>query len=212
MKRKYLYLLGLVLCSQLVSGQVVTIINTITNTDSKTQGKRGQDVLSGGARNVAHGIINGDLKKSVYNFKEYLKAQYTKNAYDKDGFLSVLLSAAATNAFSYLVSNFPFPYMTQAKRAYIRQIALSKAVLLPMKFVSISKIQSSKRQEIYRLRKLVAKSLSRSDGNVRSILFFSGAGLVVTNPELLLELLDKLKGLEFLDVGFQAAHAGIESL
>lgn len=212
MKRKYLYFLGLVLCSQLVSGQFFIVVNTITNTDSKTQNVLTQRIASHVARNAIQAAINKNLEKSIADLRKRIKALYTKNTYDKDGFLTVLLSAAATNAFAYVVSEFLTTYMTDAKRDYIRLKAASKFVLVPTKFVSTSTIQSSKRQEVGRLRRVMAKSLSGSDGEVRSMLFFSAAGLIVTNPELLLELLDMLKGLEFLDVGFQAAHAGIDSL
>lgn len=208
MKGKCLFFLGFLLCGQLGWGQFVHI--HFNNNDSQTRPKLGFLIGEIGARVAALETANKALEMAIFNHQSQLFLNYTKNGFDKDNFLTSAAFTAGLSVVTDIVSGYKMPYMTAAKRKFIRSKTERKAVLLGMAALNNSKIKSGKRQEVYRERKDIIKGLSKNDRESRALLLFSALGLVVSDPELLSELLEKLEGLEFLDALFQETHTLLE--
>lgn len=185
----------LLLGTQASFGQIVHVHTHINNNDSKTRGKLLQLIALLGARNGTLGGINGQLSTALANHQLQLKSQYTKNQFDRKN--SFIVSAAGSSLLSVgastLASRPRLPYMTKEKREYINAVTMDKALLLALQVVSKSKIKSSKRQEIYRLRSKLLRELSKNDRDARQSLFFSAAGLLVRDYEEFVKLYGKLK-------------------
>lgn len=201
MKAKYLYLLVFALCAQFGFSQVYTIYVDLDNNDSNTRFKLGTVIGAINARNISHGVTNGDLRKAINDHKEQLRLQYTKNSFDKkDNFSrSVGFSLASSAAMVGFLQIPGLMYMTGQKRDYIMSTVKDKMALASIAKLSYGNISSGKRQEIYRLRKELINLLSKHDGDARSQLLFSAAGIVASNPDLILGIIDKLTSLDFVN-------------
>ena len=201
MKAKYLYLLVFALCAQLGFSQIVTIYVDLDNNDKETRAKLGTVIGAINARNISHGVTNDDLRKAINDHKEQLRLQYTKNSFDKkDNFSrSVGFSLASSAAMAGFLQIPGLMYMTGQKRDYIMSTVMDKMALASIAKLSYENISSGKRQEIYRLRKELINLLSKHDGDARSQLLFSAAGIVASNPDLILGIIDQLTSLDFIN-------------
>ncbi len=205
-KRKYIYVIGLLLCSQFGLGQFYHV--QYNNTDRTTQGKLTQIIALITARNALITSTNAALNSAITSQTGQLARQYTSNPFDSKN--SALASSAAGIALSLgknVLSKYPgLPYMTEEKEGQMEKSSTGATSLLATQVVNSFKIKAGKRQEIYRLRRELSRILSKNDRNTRKLLLFSAGALVATNPELALELASLLKNLEFLDLEFQLAH------
>ena len=183
MKTTHILLIALLLLSQLTFGQFVHFHTHINNNDANTRTKLFalKAILAG--RNATVIASNKQLKDALKAHEEQIKLQYTKNTFDKGtGFrLSASLSAAASATTSAIARIPNLPYMTAIKQNYLDAVTKDKLLLLSLENVSKSKIKSSKRQEIYRLRSKLLREFSKHDRDTRSTLFISAAGVAVLN-------------------------------
>ncbi|WP_378188152.1 hypothetical protein ACE939_06870 [Aquimarina sp. W85] len=200
MKSKWMFVIALFFVFNTGFGQFVHFHFHFDNNDAATRTKFASLIRILGAKNTALKATNASLNKALKSHKAQLKANYTKNVFDKgDSFLAKLLLSGSLSLVTSKLSGYPkLPYMTKAKREYLDQLTQNKLLLAFLQNVPAGKIKSGKRQEIYRLRGELVKELSRNDKEARKILLFSAAGLVMVNFETFLELSKAMKVIEVL--------------
>ncbi|WP_025741803.1 hypothetical protein [Aquimarina pacifica] len=195
MKTIYI-LVFFLLVVQTTFGQFVHV--HINNNDATTRRKLATLIGIVGGRNASLGISNKELEDALKDHKEQIELQYSKNQYDKSS--SFIAGAGTSAVLSLGASAFTriprLPYMTSAKREYLDMITMDKALLLALQSVSTTKIKSSKRQEIYRLRSKLLREFSKNDRDARQTLYMSAAGLLIINFNEFADMYNQLKQIE----------------
>ena len=107
-----------------------------------------------------------------------------------------MLANGPSAGIALIANNANLPYMTKEKRDYLNQVAMDKAILIALQFVSADKIKSSRRQEIYRLRSKLLREYSKNDRDARSLLYLPIGGLLISNFQEFTEMSSVLKALE----------------
>ncbi len=199
MKTTLKVIIGILFVSQTCLGQFVHVHTHFNNNDSDTRKKLGVLVGTVGYRNGILWAQNDLLKKSNTYMKNKLHENYErKHNYDESGLPSAAASIVASLASTTVAKYAALPYMTRIKREYFENLSYDRAVLGTLLFLDKSKIKSSKRQEIYRLRSELIKEFSKYDKDARKILFFSALGLVVMNYAAFSELSGTLKAADIV--------------
>ncbi|OEK07358.1 hypothetical protein A8C32_18145 [Flavivirga aquatica] len=198
MKHIYIIIFLSVFGVQLGFSQFFHVHIHINNTDTETRSKLA--ALTGilALRNGTLIDLNKELSGAVKSHNKQRLLQYTKNKYDKgNGFItSAATSSVLSLGASTLASRSWLPYMTKDKRDYLNAITMEKGLLLALQNVSKTKIKSSKRQEVYRLRDKLLREFSKNDRDARKTLFLPLAGLTVINYKDFLKLYRKLKKVD----------------
>lgn len=186
-------------CSQLGWGQIPIPV-PVPNIDLLTQGKLGLLIVQMAAKSTSQIRINTTLGMALASLQGQLLQDYTPNPFDaQSAFLASALSSAALSLGTTVISNNPnLPYMTSEKEDYIQGTTMDKGVLAGLQVVNPVTIKSGKRQEIYRLRTALLRTLSRQDREARSALMFSVMAQMITKPEKALELWKYLKAVNLL--------------
>ncbi len=200
MKITHKILLLLVFMGQTMFGQFVHFHTHINNTDSKTRTKLIALIATLGLRNASLTASNGQLTTALASHQAQLQLQYTKNKYDRSSsFIASSIGSTVLGLGSSALARIPnLPYMTKDKQEYLDAVTMDKALLLALQSLSTTKIKSSKRQEVYRLRSKLLREFSKNDRDARQTLFMSAAGLVVLNYDEFIKLYNQLKLIEII--------------
>ncbi|MEE1964580.1 hypothetical protein V1387_17970 [Allomuricauda taeanensis] len=140
------------------------------------------------------------LLRAIDNHKDQLRKNYTRNSYDrKDDFLSNSIGSASLALATTVLASYPMlPYMSRAKREYLEEKAMDKAVLMSLQYIDASKIKSSHRQEIYRLRRELIREFSKNDREARNMLLISLGAMILLNQGDHMELKELLDSIEIV--------------
>jgi hypothetical protein len=196
MKINTIILFGLFFISQCANCQVYHIHHN--NTDVQTRNKLSALISTLKARNSSISSTNAKLLKAISDHKDQLRKNYTRNSYDKqDNFLASSIGSASLSLATNILADYPLlPYMTSAKRDYLKELSMDKAVLLSLQYIDASKIKAGHRQEIYRLRRELIRQFSRNDREAREMLLLSAAAMALFGLEGHAELLNVLNATE----------------
>ncbi|GAA0716347.1 hypothetical protein GCM10009430_11970 [Aquimarina litoralis] len=176
-------------------GQFIHLHTHINNNDAQTRAKLSRLITILGIRNTTLTAVNSQLSRALVSHQTQLNLQYRRNPlFDKrNEFIASSLGTSLLNLGTSEIANSSLPYMTKEKREYMKEANMDLALLLALQYVSTSKIKSSKRQEIYRLRSKLLREFSKNGRDARQSLFLSAAGISVLNYEEFLELYKYLK-------------------
>ena len=198
MKSTYYILAVILFISNVSQAQFVHVHTHIINNDQETRAKLLQLKTELGLINGELGFIKNRLEDAKNNHRRQLDLQYKRNKYDKkNSFItSYVLANGPSAGIALIANNANLPYMTKEKRDYLNQVAMDKAILIALQFVSADKIKSSRRQEIYRLRSKLLREYSKNDRDARSLLYLPIGGLLISNFQEFTEMSSVLKALE----------------
>jgi hypothetical protein len=161
----------------------------MNNNDSKTRDKLNSLTTTLMINNAALLTINNRLKTTL-----------DKHEFDKeDSFLTNSLGSISLSvATSIIGSNKNLPYLPESKKSYLNAITMEKSILLALQYVDATKVSSSKRQEIYRLRSELIREFSKSNREARKQLMLPVLAMGLTNYEEFIQLKNQLDAVEII--------------